>query len=105
MLILLSDGRGTLHGGDPAAIATANQIRAAGTRIIAVGLSTSVSTDTIESMASEPTAAFSYIYSSIAEAPRAPCARCGCLQSARTSSWSAAHQTRTAIIRSATTRL
>ena len=68
VLILLSDGRGTLHGGDPAAIATANQIRAAGTRIIAVGLSTSVSTDTIESMASEPTAAFSYIYSSIASA-------------------------------------
>ena len=55
--------QGHAAGRRPAAIAEAADARASGTRILAVGLSDSVSSSTIESIASEPATDFARVYS------------------------------------------
>ena len=71
MILLIVDGVDTMSGGDWLPIDESGEIRATGTRIVGVGISSVVVPDTVKSIASKPTDAFYFNHATYAEAEAA----------------------------------
>jgi len=68
VVLVFTDGQqGSSYGGNAGAIATANRLKAAGITVFAVGYGSSVSTSTLNAMASAPQETHSFVGSTMAE--------------------------------------